>query len=277
MLSASDVLEIVSSRGLRREEAREVARSILDGGLTDVQVAGVLMSIRARGETPEELAGFAEGMMERALPVDVRADLDIAGTGGDGAGTMNASTAAALLVAGRLRVFKHGNRSASGRTGSADFLEALGYNLNAGPGSAARLISRTGFAFAFAPLYHPAMRAVAGVRRQLGVRTLFNLLGPLTNPARPESRLIGVASPRLMRTMSEAAALLGIRRAAIVHGEPGIDEVSPCGRTRVLLLRDGSTEEVELDPEDLGLRRVDIERLRVRDPAESASRFMDAL
>ncbi|MFP3137124.1 MAG: anthranilate phosphoribosyltransferase [Nitrososphaeria archaeon] len=277
MRPAGEAIERALSGPLGLEEARELALGILGGELTDAQVAGILVALRARGEAPEELAGFAMGMMERALRISVAADLDIAGTGGDGAGTLNASTAAALLVAGPLRVFKHGNRSASGVSGSADFLEALGYNIGAGPEAAARSIEATGFAFAFAQVYHPAMRAVAGVRRQLGIRTIFNLLGPLTNPAAPRVRLIGVASPGLLRTMGEAAALQGVEAAALVHGEPGIDEVSPCGRTRMLLLRRGSPEELSLDPEDLGLRRVGLGELRVRSPAESAARFLAAL
>ena len=277
MQSANEVLERVLSNGLRLEEARALALEMLDGKLTEMQIAGILVALRARGETAEELAGFAMGMMERAVMVGAIADMDIVGTGGDGAGTLNVSTSAALLLAGSINIFKHGNRSASGVSGSADFLDALGYNINAGPDVATRSIAKTGFAFAFAQLYHPAMRAVAPVRRQLGIRTIFNLLGPLTNPAAPRATLIGVASPALMSTMSEAAALLGIETAALVYGEPGVDEVSPCGRTHVLLLRGGIPEEVMLDPEDLGVRRIGVNLLRVRSAEESAGRFIAAL
>ncbi len=277
MQSAAEILSRAASGSLGLEGAREAALAILDGRLTEAQVAGILAALAARGERPEEIAGFAMGMMERAIRVDVDADLDIAGTGGDGLRTLNASTAAALLVAGPLRVFKHGNRSASGVSGSADFLEALGYNVSAGPDVALRSLERTGFAYAFAQVYHPAMRAVAGVRRQLGIRTIFNLLGPLTNPASPRARVIGVPSIGLMSKMAEAAAILGLEAAAFVHGEPGMDEVSPSGRTRVLLLRRGSMEELALEPEEMGIRRVDLELLRVGGARESASRFLAAL
>jgi anthranilate phosphoribosyltransferase len=277
MQSASEILAGATSGSLGMEGAREVALAMLDGRLTDVQVAGILAALAARGETAEEVAGFAMGMMERATRVDVSADLDIVGTGGDGMRTLNASTSAALLVAGPLRVFKHGNRSASGVSGSADFLEILGYNLNAGPEIAARSIEHTGFAYAFAQVYHPAMRAVAPVRRQLGIRTVFNLLGPLTNPASPRARLIGVPSIRLMHIMAEAAALLGVEAAAFAFGEPGMDEVSPCGTTHLLLLRRGSVEEVDLDPEEMGIARTDAELLRVGSAAESTARFIAAL
>lgn len=277
MQSAGEILASAISGSLGVEGAKEVALAMLDGRLTDVQVAGILAALAARGETAEEIAGFAMGMMERAVRVDVRADVDIVGTGGDGMGTLNASTAAALLVAGPLKVFKHGNRSASGVSGSADFLEALGYNLNAGPEIAVRSILRTGFAYAFAQVYHPAMRALAAVRRQLGIRTIFNMLGPLTNPASPRVRLIGVPSIRLMRKMAEAASILGVEAAVFVSGEPGMDEVSPAGTTHVLLLRGGSQEEMDLEPEDIGVARTEPALLRVGGAAESAARFIAAL
>jgi len=271
------LLKIIGGSGLSRDESSELCGMMLNGSLSEAQVGAALAALAARGETPEEIAGFASAMRESAVRIDVEADLDIVGTGGDDRMTFNASTSASLLLAGRLRVLKHGNRAVSSSSGSADFLEALGYNINMDPSSARMALEKTGFAFAFAQLYHPAMKAVAPVRRQLGVRTIFNMLGPLTNPASIRSRIIGVFSPDIMRKMAEAAIALGIRRAAIVHGEPGIDEVSPVGRTKMLIIDGQRIKKMEVEAEELGIKGIRAGDIAVSSPQESASRFLRAL
>src|SRR5262249_32414908 len=260
---------------LSRGEAREVMTSMMSGEATPGQIAGFLVALRAKGETADEIAGCAEAMREHALPVrPLRDDLvDTAGTGGDGARTINISTAAALVAAAAgAAVAKHGNRAVSSACGSADVLEALGFSLEQEPRRIAQSIDELGFGFLFAPSHHPAMRHAAPVRTELATRTVFNVLGPLTNPAGARAQVVGVYSPDLVRTIADVLATLGARRAFVVHGAGGIDELPPAGSTLVAEVVDGKVRERTLAPEaDLGLPRCSADELRGGMPAENAA------
>ncbi len=274
-----EILEkILQKRDLSFEEAREIAKAIMSGSLSEVQTAGILVALRAKGETPEELAGFATAMREAALKVGPwREALDTAGTGGDRLGTFNASTAAAILISKVAKVAKHGNRSVSSKSGSADFLEALGYDIMVQPAEAEALMRHSNFVFLFAQLYHPAMKNVAPVRRALGVRTVFNLLGPLTNPANVGRQVIGVFSRNFIDKMAEALAMLNTDFAVLVHGEPGIDEVSVSGPTKLLIVKGKTYENLEIEPRDLGVNVIDVSKITVNNQEESAKRFVRGL
>ncbi len=251
------------------EEARMVGNVLLRGEADPVEVAAVLTAMRVRGETGEEVAGLAMSLRDNAVrvPLDVAA-IDTAGTGGDGSGTINLSTAAAIVAsAAGAYVAKHGNRSVTGVCGSADLMEALGYRLDIGPDVASRALRRVRFAFLYAPNYHPAMRNVMPVRRKLPFGTAFNLVGPLSNPAMVKRQVLGVSSPRYMDVIGGAALMLGYDHLLIVHGEPGIDEVSPQGATRVLEVRNRNVEEYVVVPEDLSAPRVEVPRATSREEA----------
>jgi len=267
---------IIEGEGLGFEEARRVADAMLGGGLDDLDIAALLVAMRARGETSDEVAGFAASLRSHCLRVNAPPDaLDTAGTGGDRSHTLNASTAAALVAAAAgVVVAKHGNRSVSSRSGSADFLEALGYRVEHGPAEAECMLRRAGFVFLYAPRYHPAMKRVMPVRRRLGIRTVFNLVGPLSNPAMVRRQVLGVASAGLASVMVEAARRLGYERLVLVHGLPGIDEVSVSGDTLVYLMEGGRVERFTVRPEQLGLERHGLEELRVSSARESAERFL---
>ena len=267
--------KLLDGKQLSRAEAREVMGEIMRGEATPAQIGGFLVALRAKGETPDEIAGCAEAMREHVLPVRPRrSDLvDTAGTGGDGAHTINISTAAALVAASAgAAVAKHGNRAVSSACGSADVLEALGFTLDQEPDRIARSIDELGFGFLFAPSHHPAMRHAAPVRKDLATRTVFNVLGPLTNPAGARAQVVGVYSPQLVRTIAEVLASLGASRAFVVHGAGGIDELSPAGSNLVAEVVEGSVRERELDPEsELGLPRCSVEELRGGAPEENAA------
>jgi anthranilate phosphoribosyltransferase len=256
-----------SGETLSLDAAYLLAREILSGSLSDVAIAAVLTAMRCRGETAEEVAGFVKFAREVAVKVPLRVEaIDTAGTGGDGAGTINLSTTAAIVAAAAgARVLKHGNRSASGLFGSADFMEAVGYNLEVGPEKAAEMVERVGFAFVFAPKYHPAFAKVAPVRRQLPFRTVFNLVGPLANPGLVKRQLIGVAEPRLLDVVGGVAALL-LDFALVVYGS-GVDEVSTEGPTEVVEVRRGATERYVVTPEDFGIQKTPIPRASGREEA----------
>jgi anthranilate phosphoribosyltransferase len=244
------------------------------GEATPAQIGGFLIALRAKGETPDEITGCAEAMRDHVLAVrPQRSDLvDTAGTGGDGAHTINISTAAALVAAAAgAAVAKHGNRAVSSACGSADVLEALGFTLELEPQRIAESIDELGFGFLFAPSHHPAMRHAAAVRKELATRTVFNVLGPLTNPAGARAQVVGVYSPELVRTIAEVLARLGARRAYVVHGGGGIDELSPVGPNLVAEVVEGEVVERRLDPEaELGIPRCSIDELRGGSPAENA-------
>ena len=265
---------LLDGRDLTRADARGVMGAIMAGEGTPAQIAGVLVALRAKGETADEIAGCAEAMREHVVPVRPRRDdlVDTAGTGGDGARTVNISTAAALVAAAAgAGVAKHGNRAVSSACGSADVLEELGFRLEVPPERIARSIDELGFGFMFAPLHHPAMRNAAPVRRELGTRTVFNVLGPLTNPAGARAQVLGVYSPELVRTLADVLARLGARRAFVVHGAGGLDELSPAGPNLVCEVVEGSVSQREIDPADLGIPRCSAGDLAGGSPEENAA------
>jgi anthranilate phosphoribosyltransferase len=266
--------ELLEGRSLSREQAREVMDQIMRGEATQAQIGGFLIALRLKGESADEIAGCAEAMRDHVLPVRPQRDdlVDTAGTGGDGASTINISTAAAIVAAaGGAGVAKHGNRAVSSASGSADVLEALGFQLEQSPERIAQSIDELGFGFMFAPAHHPAMRHAAPARRELAARTVFNVLGPLTNPAGARAQVIGVYAPSLVRTVAEVLAQLGARRAFVVHGADGIDELSPAGPNHVCEVVDGEIRERVIDPIELGIERCDSAALRGGSPAENAS------
>jgi anthranilate phosphoribosyltransferase len=265
---------LLDGHDLSREEAKGVMGSIMSGEATPAQIAGFLIALRAKGETADEIAGCAEAMREHALPVRPQRDdlVDTAGTGGDGARTINISTAAALVAAAAgAGVAKHGNRAVSSACGSADVLEALGFDLDQSTERVARSIDEFGFGFLFAPTHHPAMRHAAPVRSELAARTVFNVLGPLTNPAGARAQVVGVYAPELVRTIAEVLAQLGATRAFVVHGAGGIDELSPAGPNFVCEVVNGDLRPRNIDPLEFGLPRCDPSDLRGGSPAENAA------
>ncbi|CAN5686650.1 anthranilate phosphoribosyltransferase [soil metagenome] len=266
------IAQLLERRDLTREQARGVMDEIMRGDATSAQIGGFLVALRAKGETVPEIAGCAEAMRDHVLPVSPsRTDLvDTAGTGGDGAQTLNISTAAAIVAAAAgAAVAKHGNRAVSSASGSADVIEALGFRLELPPERIARSIDEYGFGFMFAPVHHPAMRHAAPVRRELGTRTVFNLVGPLTNPAGARAQVMGVYSPEVARTVAEVLALLGATRAFVVHGAGGVDELSPAGPNLVYEVVGEDVRERTVDPVELGVARCQPEELRGGDPAEN--------
>jgi anthranilate phosphoribosyltransferase len=271
---------LLDGHDLTRAEACESMRTIMRGEATQAQIAGFLVALRAKGETADEIAGCAEAMREHVLRVNPkRHDLvDIVGTGGDGANTYNISTAAALVAAGAgAAIAKHGNRAASSASGAADVLEALGFRLELPPERIERSIDELGFGFLFAQAHHPAMKHAAPVRRELATRTVFNVLGPLTNPAGARALMLGVYSRELTRTIADALVQLDADRAYVVHGAGGIDELSPCGPNLVCEVENGSVREYELDPLDLGVERCDPADLRGGDPQTNAAALRSVL
>jgi anthranilate phosphoribosyltransferase len=265
---------LLDGHDLSREEARGVMGSIMNGEATHAQIAGFLIALRTKGETADEIAGCAEAMRKHALPVRPRRNdlVDTAGTGGDGARTINISTAAALVAAAAgAGVAKHGNRAVSSACGSADVLEALGFDLDLTAERVAQSIDELGFGFLFAPTHHPAMRHAAPVRSELAARTVFNVLGPLTNPAGARAQVVGVYAPELVRTIAEVLAQLGATRAFVVHGAGGIDELSPSGPNFVCEVVNGDIRARNIDPLEFGLPRCDPAELRGGSPEENAA------
>ena len=270
----SALAQLLDGKDLSREEARRVMDTIMSGDATEAQIGGFLVALRLKGETADEIAGCAEAMRAHVLPVrPTRTDLvDTAGTGGDGGQTFNISTAAALVAAAAgAGVAKHGNRSVSSRSGSADVLEALGFRLELTPERIARSIDELGFGFMFAPSHHPSMRHAAPVRKELAARTVFNVLGPLTNPAGARAQVVGVYSAALVPVIAQVLAQLGAQRAFVVHGANGIDELSPAGPNLVAEVTDGHVQQREIDPLDLGIERCDPEELRGGSAEENAA------
>ena len=269
---------LLDGRDLTRTDARAAMDEIMEGEATAAQIGAFLAAMRMKGENAEEIAGCAESMHEHVIGVNpARRDLvDTAGTGGDGARTFNISTAAALVAAAAgAGVAKHGNRAVSSASGSADLLEALGFELALPPERTARSIDDLGFGFLFAPLHHPAMRHAAPVRRELATRTVFNVLGPLTNPARARAQVLGVYSPALAPTIAEVLLRLGTEHAFVVYGADGIDELSPTGPNLVCEVAGGTVRERELDPLGLGVPRCAPSDLTGSSPAENARTVRD--
>jgi anthranilate phosphoribosyltransferase len=264
---------LASGADLSADEAAAVLREVMAGEATEAQAAAFLIALRTKGETVDELVGLARTMRSLARGVDVGRDdlLDTAGTGG-GRPTFNVSTCAAFVAAGAgCVVAKHGNRSATGRSGSADVLEALGARIDLEPAAVAACIEEVGFGFMFAPHHHQAMRYVVPVRRELGVRTIFNFLGPLTNPAGATRQVIGVSDPRYIETIAAALRALGGRTALVVSSEDGLDEISVSGATRAVELRDGEIRSFSITPEGLGVESYPLDAVGAADPSQSAA------
>ncbi|ACX52277.1 anthranilate phosphoribosyltransferase [Ammonifex degensii KC4] len=257
--------KLARKEDLTLEEAREVMGVVMEGKATPAQIGALLMALRLKGEKVPEVAGFAQAMRERALRYQPRhpVTVDTCGTGGDGTGSFNVSTTAAFVVAAcGCPVAKHGNRSVSSRAGSADLLEALGAKVDLPPELAGRCLDEVGFGFFFAPRCHPAMRHAAGPRRELGVRTVFNILGPLCNPAGAQVQVVGVYHPDLLELVAEVLLTLGTKRALVVHGAGGMDEASPVGEVLYAEVRGGEIRRGKFDPADYGFPRCRLSDLR---------------
>lgn len=279
MTPSEAIEQLLQGKPLTRDQARDVMDQVMAGEATTAQIAGLLIALRAKGETVEEMTGFVESMRAHATPLEVPAGtIDTCGTGGDRAGTFNISTAAALVAAGAgIPVAKHGNRAASSRCGSADVLEALGVDITLGAEGVRRCIDAAGIGFCFAPSFHPAMRHAGPARRELGVRTVFNVLGPLANPGRVRRQALGVGAPALAPLMIRVLQDLGHERALVFYGEDGLDELTTTGPSRVFELKAGSVTEYLLDPKDMGLGRSRPDDLRGGTPAENAALLRQVL
>ncbi|WP_438315304.1 anthranilate phosphoribosyltransferase [Candidatus Caldatribacterium sp. SIUC1] len=275
------LLRVLHGEVLGASEAYTLMHALMSGEFTQAQMGAILGILRVRGERKEELLGFARAMRDFATPFPIPSGCLVAdncGTGGDGQGTLNISTGAALLAfALGVPIVKHGNRSVSSRSGSADFLEHLGFPVDLARDAMERLFAATGFAFLYAPLYHPAMRAVQGVRRELKVRTVFNILGPLTTPCSVAYKMVGVYDPKLLEPVAHVLSFLGVRRGLVVWGEPGVDEVSVSGKTHCLLVGEGRTSPLTFHPHEVGFPEYPVEEIQGGDPAENARLFLNIL
>jgi anthranilate phosphoribosyltransferase len=288
-----DALHRIANHGesLSREEARAVMLEVLTGQCSDTQIGALLVALHMKGETVEEIVGFAEAIRGAATPLAVAGNstidvsgterdalVDTCGTGGDASGTFNISTATALVAAGAgVRVAKHGNRSVTSKCGSADVMEAMGVNIILSPAHVADCLREVGIAFLFAPAMHSAMKYVQPARRELRLRTVFNLLGPLTNPAHASAQVVGVYSDELVEKLAEALSMLGLRRALVVHGADGLDEITISGPTRVAEVRDGQLRTYEVTPEEFGFRRALLDTIAGGDAAENARIIREVL
>src|SRR5881409_4187585 len=267
--------KLLSGEDLPTEDSEHLFERLVLGKLEPAEIAGMLIALRMKGETAEEMIGAARALSAAALPFE-RPDYlyaDCCGTGGDGSGLINVSTATAFVAAAcGLPIAKHGNRSVSSRCGSADVLEAVGAKIDVPPAAARRLLDETGFCFLFAPAYHPGMKHAALVRRQLEVRTIMNLLGPCINPARPPVQLLGVADPKMLRRIAQTLAAMGVEEALVVHGS-GLDEVALHGETRAIRLSGDEIEEIQIAPEDAGIERAPLNVVTGGDVDENAERL----
>jgi len=270
---AAFLKRLVDGQHLDRQEMHSLFSQMMDGALTDAQKSALLIALRMKGETPEEITGAAMAMRERVTPLQSDDDnlIDTCGTGGDGRGTFNISTVAAIVAAGAgASVAKHGNRAVSSSCGSADVLTALGVHIDLDADRMSQVLRRTNISFLFAPKLHPAMGAVIGVRRELGVRTIFNILGPLTNPAFARRQVLGVYSPHLVAVVARVLSALGARHALVVHSHDGLDEISPAAPTHVCEVRDGNLREYDITPDDLGIVPHPLDAIGGGDAAENA-------
>ncbi|HIQ32803.1 MAG TPA: anthranilate phosphoribosyltransferase [Methanothermococcus okinawensis] len=262
--------KIVEGYNLTFEEAYNLFNQLLEE--SEVRIGAYLTALQTKGVTPQEIAGFAKAMRDRAIKVDLgRGLLDTCGTGGDRASTINVSTAVSIILSTFTKVAKHGNVSITSKSGSADVLRALGVEIDIPPEDARRMIEETNYVFLFAPRYHPVLRKIMPVRKELGIRTIFNILGPLANPAEPEYQVVGVNTPDLVEKVAEALKLLGVKKALVVHGD-GLDELNPRGPSKVCEVKGKKMEMYTLYPEDFGLERSRI--VPCSSPAESAERIL---
>jgi len=271
--------KVVDRKDLNAGEAENAMRAIMSGEAGNIQTAAFLASLRMKGETEDEIAAFARVMRDLALKINpkVEKSVDVCGTGGDAIKTFNISTTAAFITACVVPVAKHGNRSVTSKCGSADVIEELGVNLALPPRRIEECIEKVGIGFMFAPLHHQAMKNVMEVRQKLGMRTVFNILGPLTNPANATHQLIGVYDASLTELIAKVLRILGLKKALVVHGEPGVDEVSVCGKTKVSQLEDGEIRTYFINPEDFGVERALPEKIAGGSREESARILRDVL
>jgi anthranilate phosphoribosyltransferase len=271
--------KVATGATLSRDEAASAFDSMMSGEATPSQMGGLLMALRVRGETVDEITGAVSAMRAKMLRVEAPADaVDVVGTGGDGSGSVNVSTCASFIVAGAgVPVAKHGNRALSSRSGAADVLTALGVNINLTPEAIGRCIAEAGIGFMFAPAHHPAMKNVGATRAELGTRTIFNLLGPLSNPAGVRRQMVGVFSKQWTQPLALVLKNLGAERVWVVHGSDGLDEITTSGPTSVAALQDGHLKTFEISPEELGLRKVKPEALRGGDAETNAKAVQDVL
>ena len=263
---------LVSGRSLTRDEAASVMEEIMAGEATPAQFGAFVTALRLKGETVDEIIGLARVMRAKAMPVNISGPVvDTCGTGGDGAGTFNISTAAAFVAAGAgLRVAKHGNRAMSSHCGSADVLEALGVKIDLDAEPVRRCLEEVGIGFMFAPVFHPAMKYAASPRREIGIRTVFNILGPLTNPAGAKAQVVGVADELLVKKLASVLQGLGCCHALVVHGDDGLDEITITGRSRVCEIKEGDLKSYTVSPEDFGLARAELASLKGGSAGENA-------
>ncbi|MEW6381720.1 MAG: anthranilate phosphoribosyltransferase [bacterium] len=273
------IAQIIAGKDLSRQEAVDVMREVMEGAATDAQIASFITALRMKGETIEEITGFTQVMREKAERVNLDTPvLDTCGTGGDGAHTFNISTATAFVAAGAGAVVaKHGNRSVSSKCGSADCLLALGIEIMAEPPVVEKCLREAGIGFFFAPLWHKSMKYAIGPRKEIGIRTVFNVLGPMTNPAGAECQLLGVYDQALLSPLAHVLKNLGSTKAMVVHGLDGLDEITTTGRTRVCELKNGSVIDYEIDPQDFGLPLAKKEDLAGGTAEENARIVMDVL
>jgi anthranilate phosphoribosyltransferase len=289
------IQKVVESKDLNRKEAREVMSEIMSGAATPAQIAAFITALRMKGETIDEITGCAEAMREKATTLDIRRNtlvnidredinidsetiLDTCGTGGDGTNTFNISTTTAFVVAGAgVTVAKHGNRSVSSQCGSADVVQALGVNIDIPPERVKQCVERVGIGFMFAPLFHSAMKHAIGPRREIGVRTIFNVLGPLTNPAHANVQVLGVYKSELTAVMAKVLLNLGARAAMVVHGEDSYDEITITGETRISELKNGKIRTYNIKPEDFGMKRATLRSIKGGDAARNAEIVRSAL
>ncbi|RJQ50592.1 MAG: anthranilate phosphoribosyltransferase [Nitrospiraceae bacterium] len=270
---------LVQGKNLTENEMTGSMRDIMEGNATDAQIASFLTALRIKGETVEEITGAAKVMREKVMKIKAPAHtVDTCGTGGDMSHTFNISTTSALVVAAcGVPVAKHGNRSVSSKCGSADVLEALGIKIDLEPQKVEKCLEATGFGFMFAPLFHPAMKYAVGPRREMGIRTIFNILGPLTNPAGAERQVMGVFHDRLTEKLAQVLANLGVKHAFVVHGEDGLDEITNTDRTKISEMKDGRVNTFFIAPEDLGFKRAEKTALSGGDATENAKITIDIL
>ncbi|MEM2202820.1 MAG: anthranilate phosphoribosyltransferase [Sulfolobales archaeon] len=258
---ASYIARIAERQGLREDEAYNLCVDMLRGAVDPIEISAILMGLRVKGEEPQEIRGFVRALRDNAVKVRVGDAMDIVGTGGDGLNTINASTLASIVVASiGVPVAKHGNRGFSSLVGSADFMEALGYPIEHGADVAEELLRLEGYAYLYAPKYHQALKAVAPVRKRLGIRTIFNLAAPLANPANPKIQVIGVPSPNMVKLIYRAVEEIDLRRFAVITGHPGMDELSPSGPS-IAIIKRGSVEEITISPKTLGLEEIPINHI----------------
>ncbi len=274
------IKKIIELNDLTQQEAFEVAIEIMSGGATDAQIAALLTALRMKGETIDEITGFVRAMRDKVTPIECSSKdlVDTCGTGGDRSGTFNISTLSAFVAAGAgCRVAKHGNRSVSSRCGSADLLKALGVNIEITPKRMVSCIDETGIGFLFAPILHKAMKYAIGPRREVGVRTIFNILGPLTNPAGARRQLLGLFSDELTEPIANVLKKLGSEHCLVVHGEDGLDEITITGKTFVKELRNGVVESYCIEPEDFGIQKGTIDDIRGGDVNDNVRIALDIL